>query len=1020
MKIFSSLKNILTFNFLLIAALPIIIVGFITLRILTQNLTEGITQKNFLLAKSLSGEVERFLSEPFYLLGQVEEIIEKKGLIAGEQINDYLAAVIRHYGFFNMIQILDQKGVVRYVAPFSQDYVGINMSGRSSYKSAVKIGKPYWSPTFISPQTGEPTLTLTRPFKQGMLIGYLNLAVLNSITDRVKIGLHGYAGIADQEGTVIAYPDRSFVAERLNVKNLNIIRQGLAGSEGSFQYRFRGVEQLGSVAIVSQTGWLVVVFQPVEAAFAPVKKIKNIFMAGAAVTIILALVMALASLKKTLKPLSKLIDSTRKVAEGDYDFHPQPESYPEIDELARDFKIMTEAVEAREEALRQGEERLTKINKCFLSFGIDPLENINLLTMLCGELMGAACALYNRLEHGLLCSWGQWNSPPDYNPVDKPDGHICYDVIKSAGDETLVVSNLLETHYARTDPNVIPYNLQTYVGRAVKLRDAKVGSLCVVYQDDVALSEADKRIIEIIAAAIGVEEERKRAAEVLRESEEKYRTVLETSTDPIVVYDIEGKVTYFNPAFTRVFGWTLEERLGRKMDIFVPEDTWPETRKMINKVLAGENFSGFETRRYTKNGNIIHVNMSAAIYKDQDGNPLGSVINLRDISEQKHLQDQLRHAQKMEAIGLLAGGVAHDLNNILSGLVSYPDLLLLDISEDSHLRKPILVIQESGQKAAAIVQDLLTLARRGVATTEVLNLNDIISGLLKAPEYHKLTEFHPDIQFETNLDTDLLNIAGSPVHLSKTVMNLISNAAEAISDGGKTIISTSNQYVDRPVRGYDEVREGDYVVLSVSDSGVGILPKDIERIFEPFYTKKIMGRSGTGLGMAVVWGTVKDHNGYIDVQSVAGKGTRFDLYFPITRQEPTERRTALSIDEYRGNESILVIDDIAEQRKIAHQMLTRLGYSVTTLSSGEEAIEYMQSNSADLLVLDMIMDPGIDGLETYKRILEYHPDQKAVITSGFSESQRVKEAQRLGAGAYIKKPYVLEKLGLTIRNELNQ
>ncbi len=510
------------------------------------------------------------------------------------------------------------------------------------------------------------------------------------------------------------------------------------------------------------------------------------------------------------------------------------------------------------------------------------------------------------------------------------------------------------------------------------------------------------------------------AEEVVRESEVRYRTVLETSTDPIVVYDIDGKVTYFNPAFTRVFGWTLEERLGKKMDVFVPDEDWSETRKMINKVLAGENFSGFETRRYSKEGNIIQVNMSAAIYKDQDGNPIGSVINLRDISDQKKMEVQLQHAQKMEAIGILAGGVAHDLNNILSGLISYPELLLLDISEDSPLRQPILRIKESGQKAAAIVQDLLTLARRGVTVTEVVNLNDIISDFLGTPEYDRLKALHPGAEFNINIAPDLLNTLGSPVHLSKTVMNLISNAAESMPDSGKILISTENKYIDRPIRGYEDVQEGDYVLLSVVDSGIGISTDDLSRIFEPFYTKKEMGRSGTGLGMAVVWGTVKDHNGYIDVQSTVGKGTRCDLYFPVTRREPTGKRPVVSIDEYMGSEKILVIDDIEEQREIAHQILTRLGYSVTTVSSGEEAVEYMQENSADLLVLDMIMDPGIDGLETYKRILEFHPGQKAIIASGFSETDRVKEAQRLGVGVYIKKPYVFEKLGITVRNELDK
>jgi len=358
----------------------------------------------------------------------------------------------------------------------------------------------------------------------------------------------------------------------------------------------------------------------------------------------------------------------------------------------------------------------------------------------------------------------------------------------------------------------------------------------------------------------------------------------------------------------------------------------------------------------------------------------------RAVEERAKLEAQLQRAQKMEAIGTLAGGVAHDLNNILSGLVSYPELLLMEIPEDSPLRKPILTIKKSGEKAAAIVQDLLTLARRGVAVTEVVSLNDIIPDYLNSPEHKKLKSFHPNVQVETNLETDLLNILGSPVHLSKTIMNLASNAAEAMPDGGEISVSTENRYIVSPIRGYDDVEEGDYVTLTVSDTGVGISSADMERIFEPFYTKKAMGRSGTGLGMAVVWGTVKDHKAYIDIQSNEGKGTTFTLYFPVTRKGLAKDKSGLSIEDYRGNEeSILVVDDVKEQREIASRMLKKLGYSVTSVSSGEEAVNYLKDNSADLLVLDMIMDPGIDGYETYKRILEFHPKQKALIVSGFSE-----------------------------------
>jgi CheY-like chemotaxis protein len=280
--------------------------------------------------------------------------------------------------------------------------------------------------------------------------------------------------------------------------------------------------------------------------------------------------------------------------------------------------------------------------------------------------------------------------------------------------------------------------------------------------------------------------------------------------------------------------------------------------------------------------------------------------------------------------------------------------------------------------------------------------------------------FHPQVQVKTHIEADLLNILGSPVHLAKTVMNLVFNAADAMPDGGKILISTENRYIDRPIRGYDEVNEGDYVTLTVSDTGVGISQGDLEKIFEPFYTKKVMGRSGTGLGMSVVWGTVKDHKGYVDVKSSKEKGTTFVLYFPVTRKKSAGNEALLSIENYMGKEKVLVVDDVEEQRDIASGMLKKLGYSVTSFSSGEEAIQHMKDNSADLLVLDMIMDPGIDGLETYKRILEFHPGQKAIIASGFSETERVREAQRLGAGAYLKKPYLLGKIGLAVRTELDK
>ena len=390
-------------------------------------------------------------------------------------------------------------------------------------------------------------------------------------------------------------------------------------------------------------------------------------------------------------------------------------------------------------------------------------------------------------------------------------------------------------------------------------------------------------------------------------------------------------------------------------------------------------------------------------------------------AENLRLMERLQRSEKMEALGQLAGGVAHDLNNVLGILSGYSELLLLEIPEGHRSRGRVEKILQSTEKAAAIIQDLLTLARRGVMESDVINLNSIVSGFLKTPVFEKLKDYHPRVTLRTEYEKNLLNIKGSPVHLEKTLMNLVSNAVESISGPGEVTIRTKSHYLDKPIKGYDEIKEGDYAVLTVSDTGIGILAENIEKIFEPFYTKKTMGRSGTGLGLTIVWGTVKDHNGYIDVQTEVGQGTTFTLYFPATREDLSEQEQKVPIEQFIGNgESVLVIDDVAEQREVAAGLLTRLGYKVHSVSSGEEAVEYLKGNKADILVLDMIMAPGIDGLETYQWILKVNPKQKAIIVSGFSETERVKKAQKLGAGAYVKKPYILEKIGMAIRDEINR
>jgi two-component system cell cycle sensor histidine kinase/response regulator CckA len=543
-----------------------------------------------------------------------------------------------------------------------------------------------------------------------------------------------------------------------------------------------------------------------------------------------------------------------------------------------------------------------------------------------------------------------------------------------------------------------------------------------------AILDASGKLVEVLSIGNDVTE-LKLAQEALRKSEFWLNSIFNSLEEAVFVVTPDRKLANINDAAKRIFGYSRAELRNLSTEVLhVDHEHYLEFGRRIKKAFDNGEAANFEFEAKRKNGEIFPTKHTDSLLKNKQGEPLGIVSVVRDITgqkrekeEKKTLEAQLQRAEKMEAIGTLAGGVAHDLNNVLSGIVSYPDLLLMDLPEDSPLRKPILTMQSAGEKAVAIVQDLLTMARRGVVIADVVNLNDIISKYLKSLEYENLISFHPGVEVKTKLEADLPNLSGSSVHLSKIVMNLVSNAAEAMPHGGKIFISTENRYVDRPLSGYDSVEDGDYVVLTVSDPGEGISPKDMKRIFEPFYTKKVMGRSGTGLGMAVVWGTVKDHNGYIDVHSTERKGTTFTLYFPATREEIAKEKARLSIEDYMGKEeSILVVDDVKDQRELALTLLTKLGYAADTVSSGVGAVEYLKEHRVDLIVLDMIMDPGIDGLDTYKKIIEVHPRQKAIIASGFSETDRVKEAQRLGAGQYIKKPYTLEKIGLAVKEELGK
>jgi PAS domain S-box-containing protein len=540
----------------------------------------------------------------------------------------------------------------------------------------------------------------------------------------------------------------------------------------------------------------------------------------------------------------------------------------------------------------------------------------------------------------------------------------------------------------------------------------------------------DVEIVTYLADIAWEITKRKRSEEALRESEAQLDLALRSAQMGVWYWDIVEDRRHFDDQVCHLLGIDRAAFTGSEEDFFgvVHPDDREKLRATLALTIEQNDLYEPEYRTVWPDGSAHCITARGRVVRDEEGRPLRINGILWDITERKQaeeerrtLQERLHRAEKMEALGTLAGGVAHDLNNILGVVVGYSGMLRDDLDESGSTKSEAMEIFKAARRAAVIVQDLLTLTRRGVTSRKVLNLNNIIIECQDFPEFANLLSYHPNIRVKSELEADLLNVSGSSVHLGKSFLNLVSNAAEAMPNGGSITIKTGNQYLDKPVSGYDEIREGDYVVLSISDTGEGLPIADLKRIFEPFYTKKVMGRSGTGLGLAVVWGTVKDHHGYINLESEEGKGTTFTLYFPVTREELTPEDVAVCASEYMGKgEPILIVDDVKEQRELSGTMLKKLNYNVVSVSSGEEAVEYIKNHAVDLIVLDMIMTPGLDGLDTYVKILEIHPYQKAIIVSGFSETERVTKALELGAGAYVKKPYVLQKLGLAVRKELDR
>jgi PAS domain S-box-containing protein len=526
---------------------------------------------------------------------------------------------------------------------------------------------------------------------------------------------------------------------------------------------------------------------------------------------------------------------------------------------------------------------------------------------------------------------------------------------------------------------------------------------------------------KIIAAIEMVEDitDQKKAQEALQRSELKYRELVQNANSIILRMDSQGNVTFFNEFAQQFFGYTEDEILGKNVVGSIVPETDSELRNLAAMIrdigLNPEKHASNENENMRKDGGRIWVSWTNKAIHDKDGNIIETLCVGNDVTERKLLERQLLQALKMESIGTLAGGVAHDFNNLLMGILGNASLMLMNTDPADPNYNRLKSIEKQVESGSKLTSQLLGYARKGKYELKTINLNQLVKDTSEL-----FGRTRKDISIYLELLPDLLAVEADKGQIEQVLWNLYVNAADAMPEGGDFILKTFNAdhknmkgrlYVPGPCK---------YVMLTVTDTGIGMDNEIKERIFDPFFTTKEMGR-GTGLGLASAYGIINGHDGYIDVESRKGEGTTFSIYLPAS-----EKKIAKSVDIaeklLRGTETVLLIDDEETILDVGQALLKAMGYKVLTAKSGQEAIELYQKNQEDIIdivILDMIM-PNMSGSEVYDRMKEINPDIKVLLSSGYSVDGQATDILNRGCNGFIQKPFNINGLSAAIRQILDK
>ena len=885
----------------------------------------------------------------------------------------------------------------------------------------------------------------------------LDLTWLNQLTLQVDLPQDSILSLIDSDSTILArYPEpEKWVGKTM--PEASVVKTILAKGEGMIEtIGADGVQRLYAFtsfgSTVSQADKVYVsIGIPSSAVFAQVERTLIRNLAFLLFISLLALSAAwFGGDLLVLRRVNPIVRATKRLSTGDLSARTGiTYGKGELGQLALTFDQMAESLEQRESERKRAEEEILRRNReLSVLYTIDRAaqQSLDLEEMLNTALEATLKAL--EIEAG-----GIFLLEPDGETMILRLHHgVSEEFVKNvqriklgegvsgraAAEKKPVVLDAPDYPTERLAPFIVQEGIQTLASTPLLSGGKLVGAMNLVARRPHAFPPDGLELLASIGIQLGgviynaqlyeaVQQElteRKRVEEALRESEQRYRNLVENAPDVIYTLATDGTITSLNPAFETITGWSRAEWLGKQFAPILHPDDLPLGFEFLRRTLQGESPPTFELRILSKSGDYV-VGEFIATPQIQNGSVISVLGTARDITERKRaeaemtaLQEQFRQSQKIEAIGRLAGGIAHDFNNLLTVIKGYSQFSLIGMKESDPLRENIEEIKRASDKAADLTRQLLAFSRRQILEMRVLDLNTVLRDLDKM--LHRL--IGEDIELVTVFTDDLGRVKTDPGWVEQIIMNLAVNARDAIPEGGKLTIETANVELDETyARGHIAVKPGRYVMLSVSDTGVGMTPEVRQQVFEPFFTTKEKGK-GTGLGLSTVYGIVKQSGGNIWVYSEPGKGTTFKIYLPRVDEPLEELRRRVEVKEVpRGTETILIVEDEEDVLKLAGRILSRQGYKVLEASQGLDAflIAEKYEDLIHLLVTDVVM-PKIGGRELADRIAEIRPEIKVLYMSGYTDNAIVHHGVLREGMEFIQKPFTVEGLARKVREVLDK